>query len=94
MNAFSSPVSCGLFLRIATARSAADRSGNPRVHGEVGEDLLPEVRQVIVDDGRRNEPGVDHFEQVVVFEAFGRGLDVDGGLPGCLEHAAHAGRLS
>jgi hypothetical protein len=41
------------------------------VHREAGEDLLPERREVVVDNRDRDQPGVDHLQHVVVFEVVG-----------------------
>jgi len=48
----------------------ADRADRPHsdgvVHGQVREDLFPEVREVIIDDRDLDQSGVDHLEQIFV----------------------------
>ena len=43
----------------------------------LGEDLAPELGQVVVHDGDRGEAGVDHLEHVVVLEHVGGLVDHD-----------------
>ena len=55
------------------------------MHREVREDLLPEAREIVVDDDRRDETGVHHLEQVVVFEVVRREANLHRRLTLCLE---------
>ena len=68
-------------LRILLAEGDRQLAAGPHrdvaMHGDVGEHLAPECRQVVVDDGDRREAGIDHFEDVVVFEHLGRFVDDD-----------------
>ena len=77
MNALSSAARSGLPLRMGTARLAPVRRVTVSWTVMFGEHLLPERRQVVVDDDRRDEAGVDHLEQVVVFEVPWGFLDGD-----------------
>ena len=52
---------------------------------EISENLLPGVCEIIVDHRCRNKARVDHFEQVIVFQAFRGFLDGDRRLSLCLE---------
>ncbi|MGH7306951.1 MAG: hypothetical protein ACRELZ_27065, partial [Candidatus Rokuibacteriota bacterium] len=47
-----------------------------RVHGELGEDLLPERADVRIDDGHLDEAGVHHLEDVLDLEVLGRQPDL------------------
>src|SRR6185436_16573567 len=49
-------------------QAATGTHGDVFVNGDAGEHLPPELGQIVVHDRDRNEPGVDHFEDVVVFE--------------------------
>lgn len=44
-------------------------------HVDTREDLLPEVGDVIVDDGDLHKAGVDHLEHVFVFDLIGKELE-------------------
>ena len=70
----------GTALAKCNGQVAAGLKGDVPVHIEAGEDLLPEIGQIVVDDGDRCETGVDHLEDVVVFEDVGRLLDHHGRL--------------
>ena len=94
MNALSSAASFGLFLRIATARFPPVRSGQSAVNGQIGEDLLPVVGEIAVDDRGGDQTGIDHFEQVVVFQALRSDLDDDRWLALRLQPAINASRLA
>ena len=61
------------------------RTATSLVQRDVGEDLAPELREVVVDDDGREQAGVHHFEQVVVFEVLGRVADHDRRLPALRE---------
>ena len=73
-NPLRAALSCGLFLRMATASSPPVRTVTVSCTVRSGEDLLPELRQVVVDDGDGDESRVDHLEHVVVFEVVVREL--------------------
>ena len=67
----SSALSCGLFLRIIQAISPPVRIAASVEH-DLGEDLLPEFGHIVVDDGRLDQTGVHHFQEVLDFEVFRR----------------------
>ena len=54
---------------------AAGANRDVVVHGELRKDLLPEVRQVLVDDDERNEAGVEHLDQILVLQRLGGFLE-------------------
>ena len=47
---------------------AAGAHGHVGVHGQLGEHLLPELGEVVIRDGDRDEARVDHLEDVIVLE--------------------------
>ncbi len=75
----------GTVLAERHGQFAAGAQGRVPVHRQVREDLRPELRQVVVHDRRLHQPGIDHLQQVVVLEAFGRVDDDDGRPPVPLE---------
>src|SRR5436189_271369 len=56
---------------------AAGPNRGPGVRDELGEDLLPEIGDVVLDDGRLDEAGVHHLEDVLVLEILGRQPNLD-----------------
>ena len=64
----SSALSCGLPLRTAHAISPPVRTATSPCTVMLREDLLPEIRLVLVDDDERNDAGVEHLEQVFVLK--------------------------
>ncbi|MNR42474.1 hypothetical protein D3C85_1609950 [compost metagenome] len=57
------------------------------MHRDSREDLLPEVRFVLVHDDERNHPGVQHLDQVLVFQSLWCFLEDD------RRFAGHCGRV-
>ena len=64
---------------------AARAHGHVFVNAQIRKDLLPEVRQIVVNDDGRNQPRVHHLDQVVVLEVLRRGANHDRRLPLGLE---------
>ena len=61
----------GIVLAERDGQHAAGAHRNVAVHVEIGEHLLPEAGQIVVDDGDRRETGIDHLEHVIVLENIG-----------------------
>ena len=61
------------------------------MHLDVGEHLAPELGQIVVHDGDRGQAGVDHLEDVVVFEHAGGLVDDHRRLALRLQLAVQAG---
>ena len=57
----------------------------------LGEHLAPELGQIVVHDGDRGEAGVDHLEDVVVFEHAGGLVDDHRRLAARLQLLVQAG---
>ena len=74
------------------ARLPPERTATSLVHLDAGEHLAPELGQIVVHDGNRGEAGVDHLEDVVVFEHVGRLVDDDGRLAARFQLLVQAGR--
>ena len=68
-----------LELRAVLADHPAELSAGADCHsgvgGKLGEDLLPEVGEVVLDDGHLDEAGVHHLEDVLVLEILRRQPD-------------------
>ena len=58
----------------------ADRRS--RVDGQIGEDLFPQLRDLVVDDRHRRQARVDHLEDVFVGEDFRSRIQLHGRLAG------------
>src|SRR5262245_47181549 len=54
---------------------AAGTHSNPIMYRDVGEDLLPEVCLVLVDDNERYQPSVYHLDQILVLQRLRRFFD-------------------
>ena len=89
MDALSAAASFGLSFRMATASVPPVRSADRLVHGQVGEDLLPELRQVVVDDRRRTRPALT-ISRMSSSSRPGGTSDVDGAFPAACERARSA----
>ena len=62
------------------------------VHGQPREHFLPELREVVVRDGDRDEAGADHLEDVIVFEDDGESCDHHGRLAAGFELLVQLGK--
>ena len=87
-------LSCGLLFANRPRVLAAGANRDVVVHGELREDLLPEVRQVFVNDGERNQAGVEHLEQILVLQRLGASLSITGGFFSVANFSLSATRLS
>ena len=45
------------------------------VHDDLRKDLLPELRDGVVDDDERNQTGIEHLDQVLIFQCLGSLLE-------------------
>ena len=70
----------GILLAKGDGQAATGAHGDVLVNGDAGEHLAPELGQVVVYDRDRREAGVDHLEDVVVFEHVGGLVDHHGRL--------------
>ena len=61
----------GIVLAERNGQHSVGAHRDVAVHVEIGEHLLPEVGQIVVDDGDRRETGIDHLEHVIVLEDVG-----------------------
>ena len=65
----------GILLAKRDRQCAAGPHSDIRVHLDISEHPAPELSQIVVDDGDRGKAGVDHLEDVVVFEDVGGDRD-------------------
>lgn len=56
--------------------------------------LFPENGFVLIDDDQRNQPGVEHFQQIFILQRFRRCLEITGGRDSLANRAFSACRLS
>src|SRR4029079_7144208 len=54
---------------------AAASNRDVRMYGEPRKNLFPEIGLVLVNDDERDETGVEHLEQILVFQCLGGLLD-------------------
>ena len=82
----SSFFSCGLFLRIIQPISPACADGAACGWSSIFvKTCFQNLARVLVHDGRRHQPGVDHLEDVLGLEVVRRDPDLHGRLPGLLQ---------
>ena len=71
---FDKLINHGLKFRAALAKGpgniTAGSHGNVLMHLNVIENLLPKQRLVAVHDDHGNQTGIDHLQQILVFEYF------------------------
>ena len=75
----------GIVLAKGDGQAAAGAHGDVFVNRDAGEHLAPELGQVVVHDRDRGDAGVDHLEDIVVFEHVGSFVDDHDGLAACFQ---------
>ena len=81
----------GIVLAKGDGQAAAGAHGDVFVNRDAGEHLAPELGQVVVHDRDRGEAGIDHLEDVVVFEHLGSLVDDHRGLATCFQLVVQLG---